>query len=100
MDVLSMWDEQQVALNQEIAAGLEHLRKQERVWFNWVCRLHDVHAGLQTPQSAAILAVARRRWADARRALERAEGQASAPPDSFGQGASRAQPSDSSRSSD
>ena len=56
---------------------IEYLRKQERVWFNWVCRLHDVHAGMPTPQSAAILSVARRRWADARRALERGEAQAS-----------------------
>jgi hypothetical protein len=54
------------------SARFEHLRKQERVWFNWVCRLHDVHAGTQTPQSAAILAIARRRWAEARRAVERA----------------------------
>ncbi len=53
--------------------GFEHLRKQERIWFSWVCRLHDVHAGAQTPQSAATLSIARRRWADARRALERAE---------------------------
>jgi hypothetical protein len=59
--------------NGSAPARFEHLRKQERVWFNWVCRLHDVHAGTQTPQSAAILAIARRRWADARRALERAE---------------------------
>jgi hypothetical protein len=54
-------------------ARFDQLRKQERVWFNWVCRLHDVHAGTQTPQSAAILAVARRRWAEARHALECAE---------------------------
>jgi hypothetical protein len=59
--------------------GLEQLRKQERVWFSWVCRLHDVHAGTQTPQSAAILAIARRRWADAQRALARAEAQRPGP---------------------
>jgi hypothetical protein len=51
-------------------ARLEHLQQQERVWFAWVCRLHDVHAG-ESPHSAAVLAVARRRWAEARRALQR-----------------------------
>ena len=72
-----MWDEQQFSeVEEEASSQIEHLRKQERVWFNWVCRLHDVHAGTQTPQSAAILAIARRRWADARRSLERAEAQA------------------------
>ncbi len=71
-----MRDQQQAIQNEQPAGGLEHLRKQERVWFNWVCRLHDVHAGTQTPQSAAILSIARRRWADARRALERSEAQA------------------------
>jgi len=86
-----MWDEQQVALNEEITAELEHLRKQERVWFNWVCRLHDLNAGTQTPQSAAVLSIARRRWADVRCALERVEQQVSPPTDSFGQGVSRAQ---------
>jgi hypothetical protein len=87
-----MWDEQQTTeLNEQSAGWLEHLRKQERVWFNWVCRLHDVHAGTQTPQSAAILSVARRRWADARRALERAETQASRPHDSFEPSPARAQ---------
>ena len=69
-----MWDEQQFSeANEEALSRLEQLRKQERVWFNWVCRLHDVHAGNQTPQSVATLSIARRRWADARRALERAE---------------------------
>lgn len=68
-----MWDEQQTSgLDEQSANRLEQLRKHERVWFNWVCRLHDVHAGTQTPQSAAILSIARRRWADARRALDRA----------------------------
>jgi hypothetical protein len=52
-------------------ARLDHLQRQERVWFAWVCRLHDLHVGSQTPQSAAVLAIARRRWAEARRALER-----------------------------
>ena len=76
-----MWDQQQrTEPNEQSAGGLDHLRKQERVWFNWVCRLHDVHAGTQTPQSAAILSVARRRWADARRALERAETRTSRSP--------------------
>ncbi|HLG49103.1 MAG TPA: hypothetical protein VKY24_22855 [Reyranella sp.] len=69
-----MWDEQQFSeVNDDRSGRLEQLRKQERVWFNWVCRLHDGHAGAETPQSAAILSIARRRWADARRALERAE---------------------------
>jgi len=49
----------------------EQLEQQERVWFAWVCRLHDVHSGTQTPHSAAVLEVARRRWSEARRALER-----------------------------
>lgn len=71
-----MQDQQQTIQNEQPAGTLEHLRKQERIWFNWVCRLHDVHAGTQTPQSAAILSVARRRWADARRALERSEAHA------------------------
>jgi hypothetical protein len=51
-------------------ARLDHLEQQERIWFAWVCRLHDAHAGSQTPQSAAVLAIAQRRWAEARRALE------------------------------
>jgi len=72
-----MWGEQQfLDVSGESATRLDHLRKQERIWFSWVCRLHDVHDGVQTPQSAAVLAIARRRWADARRALERAEAQA------------------------
>jgi hypothetical protein len=50
----------------------EWLQQQERVWFAWVCRLHDMHSGSQTPHSAAVLAIARRRWMEARRALERA----------------------------
>jgi hypothetical protein len=54
-----------------IKARLEHLRQQERVWFAWVCRLHDVHSGAASPHSAAVLAVAQRRWAEARRALAR-----------------------------
>jgi hypothetical protein len=89
-----MWDEQQQTLDQETTGGLEHLRKQERVWFNWVCRLHDVHVSAQTPQSAAVLSIARRRWADARCALERAEQQASPPPDSFVRSESRPLSSD------
>jgi hypothetical protein len=52
-------------------ARLEHLQQQERVWFAWVCRLHDVHSDAENPHSAAVLAVARRRWAEARRALQR-----------------------------
>ena len=50
---------------------LEHLQQQDRVWFAWVCRLHDVHSGTESPHSAAVLAIARRRWAEARRALQR-----------------------------
>jgi hypothetical protein len=57
---------------------LEQLRQQERIWFAWVCRLHDVHSGVQTGHSAAVLAIAQRRWAEARRALER-----EAPPGSW-----------------
>lgn len=53
------------------ALPLEQLQRRERVWFAWVCRLHDVHSGMQTAHSAAVLAVARRRWAEARRALQR-----------------------------
>ena len=70
-----MWDQQRFSGADEEPDGFEHLRKQERVWFNWVCRLHDINADAQTPQSAATLSIARRRWADARRALERAEAQ-------------------------
>ena len=50
---------------------LEQLQQQERVWFAWVCRLHDVHSGSQSAHSAAVLAVARRRWGEVRRTLER-----------------------------
>jgi hypothetical protein len=81
-----MWDEQFSEADEESAeARLERLRKQERIWFSWVCRLHDVHAGAQTPKSAAVLAIARRRWAETRRTLSRAEMQAtSAAPEGFG----------------
>ena len=51
-------------------ALLEELEQQERIWFAWVCRLHDVHAGTQTAHSAAVLAIARRRWAEARQILD------------------------------
>lgn len=68
-----MREHQRLSEADEEPDGFEYLRKQERIWFNWVCRLHDVHADTLTPQSAATLSVARRRWADARRALERAE---------------------------
>ena len=70
-----MSDDQQ-SIGDASTGRLEYLRKQERVWFNWVCRLHDVHAGVQTPQSAAILSIAHRRWADARQTLERSEARA------------------------
>jgi hypothetical protein len=83
-----MWDEQQFSKADEESAEarLERLRKQERIWFSWVCRLHDVHAGAQTPQSAAVLAIARRRWAETRRTLSRAEMQASATDERLGDG--------------
>jgi hypothetical protein len=84
-----MWDQQQTSgPDERPVTRLEQLRKQERVWFNWVCRLHDVHAGTQTPQSAAILSIARRRWADARRALDRAGGWLPPSRDSAGAGES------------
>jgi len=88
-----MWDEQQTP-GEDSDSRLDDLREQERVWFNWICRLHDLHAGTQTPQSAAILSIARRRWADARRAVECAEQQASRPRDSFECSATRLQSSD------
>jgi hypothetical protein len=50
---------------------LEQLQQQERVWFAWVCRLHDVHSSGESAHSAAVLAIAKRRWAESRRALER-----------------------------
>jgi hypothetical protein len=50
----------------------EQLQQQEQVWFAWVCRLHELHSRAQTPHSAAVLAVARRRWTDSRKALEHA----------------------------
>ena len=79
-----MWGEQQfLEVSGESATRLDHLRKQERIWFSWVCRLHDLHDGAQTPQSAAVLAIARRRWAEARHALERAEAQAAMPRESL-----------------
>jgi hypothetical protein len=52
-------------------ALFEELQQQERIWFGWVCRLHDVHAGSQSVHSGAVLAIAQRRWAEARRALDR-----------------------------
>jgi hypothetical protein len=81
-----MLDEQQFpeADEESAEARLERLRKQERIWFSWVCRLHDLHAGAQTPQSAAVLAIARRRWAETRRTLSRAEMQAAAAHERFG----------------
>lgn len=90
---LCMWDEQQTP-GEDSDSRLAYLHKQERVWFNWICRLHDLHAGTQTPQSAAILSIARRRWADARRAVERAEQQASRPRDSFERSETRLRSSD------
>jgi len=54
------------------AARLDWLQHQERVWFAWVCQLHDMHVGSQTPHSAAVLAIVQRRWTEAQRALHRA----------------------------
>jgi len=51
---------------------LEQLHQQERVWFAWVCRLHDLQADTQVAHSAPILAIAQRRWIQARRILQRA----------------------------
>jgi len=65
-----MWNEQRfLTLDPE---QLEWLHQQERVWFAWVCRLHDMHSSTQAPHSATVLAIAQRRWTEARRALERA----------------------------
>jgi hypothetical protein len=57
--------------NDRANGRLEQLEQQERVWFAWVCRLHDVHSGTQTQHSAAVLEVARRRWSEVRSALAR-----------------------------
>ncbi len=54
-----------------VLGRFEELEQQERVWFAWVCRLHDVHSGDQSPHSAAVLAIAQRRWTQARLALQR-----------------------------
>ena len=66
-----MVDSQQFSGADRADGRLEQLQQQERVWFSWVCRLHDVHVGTQSPHSAAVLSVARRRWAEAKEALER-----------------------------
>ena len=73
-----MWNEQQSWKVEPGTANdrLEWLERQERVWFAWVCRLHDMHSGTPAPHAAPILAIAQRRWTEARRALQRA-----APPD-------------------
>jgi len=55
---------------------LDQLRRHQNTWFAWVCRLHEVQSRLQTPESAAVLAIARRRWAEARLALQRVDGTA------------------------
>lgn len=51
----------------------EELRQQQSTWFAWVCRLHEAHSRLQTPESAAVLAIARRRWEQARDAVRRVD---------------------------
>jgi hypothetical protein len=76
-----MWDEQWYL---ELEAGaandrLERLHHQERVWFAWICRLHEVHSETQAAHAAPILAIAQRRWTEARRALERAARQDARP---------------------
>jgi len=67
-----MLDEQQFSEIEPAFRRTEHLQQQEQVWFAWVCRLHELHSRLQTPHSAAVLGIARRRWTEARRALEAA----------------------------
>jgi|RhiMethySRZTD1v2_1073278.scaffolds.fasta_scaffold2437865_2 hypothetical protein len=76
-----MWDEQRsLKLPPGTASDrLERLHQQERVWFAWVCRLHDMHSETQPPHAAAILAIAQRRWTAARRALESAARQQAGP---------------------
>lgn len=66
--MLNQWDLDDQAPGRAL---LEELQQQERIWFAWVCRLHDVHAGSQSAHSAAVLAIAQRRWAEARGALHR-----------------------------
>ena len=65
-----MWNEQRFL--KPDPERLEWLHQQERVWFAWVCRLHDMQSGTQAPNSATVLAIAQRRWTEARRALQRA----------------------------
>jgi len=69
-----MWDEPRFLKRDP--EQLEWLHQQERVWFAWVCRLHDMHSGTQAPHSATVLAIAQRRWMEARRALQGAAQQA------------------------
>ena len=66
--------ERSIVDNSDQAPGqalIEELQQQERIWFSWVCRLHDVHSNAQSTHSAAVLAIAKRRWAEARHALQR-----------------------------
>jgi hypothetical protein len=75
-----MSDNQRSFGSADAAGGrLERLKQQERVWFSWVCRLHDVHSGSQSPHSAAVLSVAQRRWAEVRQAIEREDQQSDRP---------------------
>jgi hypothetical protein len=53
----------------------ELLRQQRTTWFAWVCRLHELNSRMPTPESAAVLAIAQRRWNQARQALQRADGE-------------------------
>jgi len=68
-----MLDQQQLSSVESGFRQAEQLHQQEQLWFGWVCRLHELHSRLQTPHSAAVLGIARRRWTEARRALDGAE---------------------------
>ena len=71
--VVRMSGEQQFSVTEPVSRGTEQLQQQEQVWFAWVCRLHELHSRVQTPHSAAVLGVARRRWTEARRKLDHAD---------------------------
>ena len=71
--VVRMSDEPQFTATEPASRGTERLQQQEQVWFAWVCRLHELHSRVQTPHSAAVLGIARRRWTEARRELDRAD---------------------------
>jgi hypothetical protein len=62
----------------EPMSGMAQLERRERAWFASVCHLHELNDRLGTPDSAAVLRVAQRRWAAARLALARANDPAQA----------------------